>query len=226
MDHEGLSPTSRPHAAPRLRLIVGVTGASGALYGQHLLQALVENVEGESDLILSPAALRVYAEEQGVQVERPEDYLDDILQNIPQARRRHSFVLQDHRNIGARSASGSHIADGMAIVPCSMKSLAAIAGGCSSNLIERAADVCLKERRRLVAVPRESPYNRAHLQNMLALTDAGGIILPASPAFYQRPQSLDDLGRFIAARILALFGVRLQLFKAWDGGCDGSRDGN
>ncbi len=220
-------PSPRPHLDERpkdaLRLIIGITGASGALYGKHLLQALAENVAGESDLIISPAALRVYCEEQEVKVKGEEEYLEDILQNIAKDRRRHSFVIQNYGNIGARSASGSHPAEGMAIVPCSMKSLAAIANGYSSNLIERAADVCLKERRRLVVVPRESPYNRIHLQNMLTLTDVGGIILPASPAFYQKPETFDDLGRFIAGRLLSLFGVRLKLFPAWDGGSSPSR---
>ena len=96
-----------------------------------------------------------------------------------------------------------------------MKSLAGIAQGYTTNLVERAADVCLKERRRLVLVPREAPYSQIHLRNMLTLTDAGGIVLPASPGFYQRPATIDELGMFIAGRVLAMFGVRHNLFKGW-----------
>ena len=198
----------------RLNLNIGITGASGALYGRHLVRALAE-IPGESHLIISPAALRVLRQELEVPVDTPKQYLELALRELPDTR--HAFQLVDHRDIGARPASGSAPSHGMVIVPCSMKTLAGIAHGYTSNLIERAADVCLKERRRLIVVPREAPYSLIHLRNMTALTEAGGIVLPASPGFYQRPQSLDDLGRFIAGRILALFGVDHQLFPAWQG---------
>ncbi|MEQ9363657.1 MAG: UbiX family flavin prenyltransferase, partial [Leptospirales bacterium] len=188
-----------------LSIVVGVSGASGALYGWHLLRALAVLTRGTTRLILSPAALRVCREELDAHVESPEAYIAAALASLSPRQRADSqqrFILEDYRDIGAKPASGSTPSDGMAIVPCSMKSLAGIAHGYTSNLVERAADVCLKERRRLVVVPRETPYSRVHLQNMLALTEAGGIVLPASPGFYQRPATLDDLGRFIAGRVL------------------------
>ncbi len=194
-------------------MVVGVTGASGALYGAHFLRALTEIVPGESSLIISPAALRVYREESESKVDSVEAYLDEVLS--PAAAHKHSFTTHDHRDIGAKPASGSTPRDGMVVVPCSMKSVAAICHGYTTNLIERAADVSLKERRKLVLVPRETPYNLVHLRNMTALTEAGAVILPASPGFYQLPRTMDDLGRFIAGRILSLFGVEHSLFKLW-----------
>lgn len=201
-----------------LSIVVGVSGASGALYGWHLIRALAALTRGTTRLILSPAALRVCREELDADVQSAEEYLAAALASLSEQQRtriQQKFIIEDYRDIGAKPASGSTPSDGMAIVPCSMKSLAGIAHGYTSNLVERAADVCLKERRRLVVVPRETPYSRVHLQNMLALTDAGGIVLPASPGFYQRPATLDDLGRFIAGRVLGLFGVRHNLFAGW-----------
>lgn len=200
---------------PALSIVVGVSGASGALYGWHLIQALARITTGTTRLILSPAALRVCREELDAQIHTPEEYLATALAAIPPEQIHQKFIIEDYRDIGAKPASGSTPSDGMAIVPCSMKSLAGIAHGYTTNLVERAADVCLKERRRLVVVPRETPYSRVHLQNMLALTEAGGIVLPASPGYYQRPATLDDLGRFIAGRVLGLFGIRHNLFAGW-----------
>lgn len=208
-------------AAPRvhdraLSIVVGVTGASGSLYGVHLVRALAALVPGESQLIVSDAALRVLREESGItNVRTPPDYLAYCLEGLAPERILRRFVIQDYRDIGARAASGSTPSDGMVVAPCSMKSLAGIAHGYTTNLVERAADVCLKERRRLVLVPRETPYSLIHLRNMTALTEAGAVILPASPGFYQRPQSIDDLGRFIAGRVLRLFGVDHGLFQGW-----------
>ena len=213
-----MSTTDQSNARPDLSLVLGVTGASGALYGVHLLRALATETTGTTRLIVSPAALRVCREELAdmQSVDTPENYLDAILNPLAldnAAAKR--FIIEDYRDIGAKPASGSTPSHGMAIVPCSMKSLAGIAHGYTSNLVERAADVCLKERRRLVVVPRETPLSGIHLRNMLALSEAGGIVLPASPGFYQRPQSLDDLGRFIAGRVLALFGVQHRQFQGW-----------
>jgi 4-hydroxy-3-polyprenylbenzoate decarboxylase len=117
----------------------------------------------------------------------------------------------------ASIASGSGGVDGMVIVPCTMKTLAAVAHGYSNNLIERSADVVLKEKRPLVLVPREAPFNLVHLKNMVAVAEAGAVVLPASPAFYQHPKTFDDLGDFIAARALNFFGIRLELFSVWEG---------
>jgi 4-hydroxy-3-polyprenylbenzoate decarboxylase len=196
-----------------LNLIVAVSGASGALFGAEFLRALAA-VPGRSSLIVSPAGLRVYNQEIGRSLKTPEEYLSDAIAAVPA---RHEFILEDHTNIGARPASGSAPYHGMVILPCSMKTLAGIAHGYTANLIERAADVTLKERRRLIVCPRETPYSLIHLRNMTALTEAGGIVLPVSPGYYQKPQTLDDLGRFIAGRILSLFGIDHSLFAAWQG---------
>jgi len=194
-----------------LNLVLGISGASGSIYALHLIRALA-TIPGRTDLIVSDAALRVYREEVSTSVTDAAGLLADALGKTQSVRR---FVIQDARDVGARPASGSTPSDGMAIVPCSMKTLASISHGLTTNLVERAADVCLKERRRLVVVPRETPYNLIHLNNMTELTKAGGIVLPASPAFYQKPQSLDDLGRFIAGRVLGLFGQTHNLFRGW-----------
>jgi polyprenyl P-hydroxybenzoate/phenylacrylic acid decarboxylase-like protein len=128
-----------------------------------------------------------------------------------------SFVVHSNRDLGATLASGSHDARGMVIVPCSMKTLAGVAHGLSRNLIERAADVMLKERRPLVIVPRETPMSLPQLKNMVLCAEAGAIMLPAMPAFYQGPRSLDDLADFMAGKILSALGFEHSLYPAWTG---------
>jgi 4-hydroxy-3-polyprenylbenzoate decarboxylase len=130
---------------------------------------------------------------------------------------RGTFSLSGNRDLGAALASGSHRVDGMVIVPCSMKTLAGVAHGLSRNLIERAADVMLKERRRLVLVPRETPMSLPELRNMVACAEAGAMILPAMPAFYQHPKTIDDLASFVAGKILNALGFEQQLFPPWKG---------
>ena len=202
--------------SPR-KFIIALSGGSGVLYAIHLLRALSVLVPGKSSLIISPAALRVYRQEQESEVQSPEACLEEILKAVEVKSRLHSFQVEDYRDIGAQSASGSTHSDGMIVIPCSMKTLAGISCGYTSNLIERSADVCLKERRSLILVPREAPYSQIHLENMLKITKAGAIILPASPAFYQKPKSLDDLGRFIAGRALSLLNIQHKLFEKWEG---------
>ncbi len=199
------------------KFVIAASGASGAIYGRELLRAIASSVPGESSLIVSAAALRVYNQELKGTLRTPQEYLDANLNGIAADKRVHSFRILDHADIGAKAASGSTPSDGMIICPCSMKTLAGIAHGYTSNLIERAADVCLKERRRLVVVPRETPYSLIHLRNMTQLTEAGGIVLPGSPGFYQNPRTLDDLGRFIAGRILSLFDIHHSLYEGWEG---------
>jgi flavin prenyltransferase len=131
--------------------------------------------------------------------------------------RRGSFILHSNRNLGATLASGSHRCQAMVVVPCSMKTLAGVAHGLSRNLIERAADVMLKERRRLVLVPRETPMSLPELRNMVACAEAGAMILPAMPAFYQQPKTIDDLAAFMAGKILNALGFDQQLFPPWTG---------
>jgi 4-hydroxy-3-polyprenylbenzoate decarboxylase len=184
------------------RLIVGITGASGALYGVRLLAQLQRTEGVETHLMISDAAaLNLHHE------------LD--------LKRKDIEALADHvhsvRDIGACVASGSFHSDGMVIAPCSMKTLASVAHGMCDNLITRAADVMLKERRRLVLMVRETPFNLAHLRNMTAVTEMGGIIFPPLPALYQRPQSITDMVDHTVGRVLDMLGVAQDLAPEWAG---------
>jgi len=184
------------------RLIVGITGATGAIYGIALLRALKEIAGWESHLVLTDAgALNVWHEHKmkRKEVERLADY------------------AYHPKDIAATISSGSFITEGMVIAPCSMKTLAAVAHAHADDLVSRAADVVLKERRRLVLVPRETPLNLAHLRNMVAVTEMGGIIMPPMPAFYAMPKTLDDLVAHTVGRMLDLFGVRTTRVKRWRG---------
>jgi 4-hydroxy-3-polyprenylbenzoate decarboxylase len=197
-----------------MRLVLGMAGSSGSLYGARFLRAIAE-VPGETYLIISPPAIRVFREEYNAKVQTASDILDFCLSHWGPVDLKNEFRIRPHGDIGADIASGSNLWHGMVIVPSSMKTIASIRAGLAENLIERCADVTLKERRRLIIVPRETPYNRIHLQNMLALDEAGAVILPASPGFYQNPKSLDDLGDFIAGRIFNLLGLEKELFPRW-----------
>jgi len=180
-------------------LIVAITGASGAAYARMLLRTLSQE-DIRIHLVASQAGKSVYALETGKSLE------DDLPQGV-------SFY--DENDFTAPFASGSFLSRGMVVVPCSMGTLAAVANGFSRNLIHRAADVCLKEGRRLVVVPRETPLNSIHLRNMLRLSKAGGIILPAMPGFYHQPQNVDDLVRFVVARIMDQLRMSQNLLPAW-----------
>jgi 2,5-furandicarboxylate decarboxylase 2 len=184
------------------RLIVGITGATGAVYGVEILKTLRENPEWESHLILSDAgALNVWHE---LKVKRREvEKLAD--------------VAYHPKDIAATISSGSYLTEGMVIAPCSMKTLAAVAHAHADDLLSRAADVVLKERRRLVLLPRETPLNLAHLRNMVAVTEMGGIVFPPVPAFYAAPRSLEDLVAHTCARVLDLFGVHSPKLARWQG---------
>lgn len=186
-------------AAPR-RIILAISGATGAVYGARLLQVLQGSPGIETHLVVSDAGWRNLQIEQGMAREAIEAFAHHV---------------HDVRNIGAAIASGSFRCDGMAVAPCSMRTLAAIAGGMGDNLITRAADVMLKERRRLVLVVRESPLNLAHLRNMVAATEMGAIVAPPLPAFYLRPQSVQDVIDGSVARVLDLLDVPHQLSGRW-----------
>lgn len=191
---------TRIAASPRL--IVAITGASGAIYGIRLLQALRRIGGVESHLLISSAGwLNIQHELQLTK--------DDV---HPLA-----DVVHSVRDVGASIASGSFSTAGMIVAPCSMKTLASIAHGLSDNLIARAADVTLKERRRLVLLVREAPLNLAHLRNMTAVTEMGGVIFPPVPAFYSKPASLDDMVDHTVARVLDLFALGPSLAPAWAG---------
>jgi 4-hydroxy-3-polyprenylbenzoate decarboxylase len=204
-----------PASAGQRRVAVGVTGASGAIYAVRTIAALLE--QGcDLEIVFSDYGRRLLIDELGpeAKVERLGDLL---VQRYGDAVRRGTFVAHSNRDMGATLASGSHHVDAMVIVPCSMKTLAGVAHGLSRSLIERAADVMLKERRRLVIVPRETPMSLPQLKNMVACAEAGAMILPAMPAFYQGPQTIDDLAAFIAGKILNALGLDQQLFPPWKG---------
>lgn len=181
------------------QLVVAMTGASGAAYARMLLQTLVAT-EVHVHLVTSQAGRLVYELEMGKALEN----------DLPPGISTHS-----EQDLTAPFASGSFRCEGMVVVPCSMGTLAAIACGISQNLIHRAADVCLKEGRRLVVVPRETPLNAIHLRNMATLARAGGIILPAMPGFYHQPQTVDDLVRFVVARIMDQLHLPQKLVPPW-----------
>jgi flavin prenyltransferase len=189
-------------------IVFAITGASGAPYAVRLLQALVERGQRVS-LIVSDHGARL------LQTETDVASVDALREYVGAAGWDAVVRVYDDRDRGAAPASGSALSAGMVICPCSMGTISAIAVGASRSLVERAADVTRKERRRLVLVPRESPYSAIHLENMLSLTRAGAIILPASPGFYHRPRTIDDLIDFVVARVLDQLGVEQSLVPRW-----------
>jgi 4-hydroxy-3-polyprenylbenzoate decarboxylase len=194
---------------------LAITGASGALYAVRTLAELLSRGI-HVELVVSDYGRRLLRDELGddAAVERLMPYLAAKYGHQVQ---QGAFTLLSNRDLGATIASGSHGCTAMAIVPCSMKTLAGIAHGLSRNLIERAADVMLKEHRPLVVVPRETPMSLPALRNMVLCAEAGAVVLPAMPAFYQRPKTLDDLADFMAGKILSALGFEHQLYPAWTG---------
>ncbi len=184
------------------RIIVAISGASGAVYGARLLQVLRGLPGIETHLVVSDAGWRNLQHELGM--ERP-------------AAQALAHQVHDVNNVGAAIASGSFQCHAMVVAPCSMRTLAAIAHGLADNLLTRAADVMLKERRRLVLMVRETPLHLAHLRNMVAVTEMGGIVYPPLPAFYLRPQTVEDVVNHSVARVLDLIDVEHQLAPRWQG---------
>lgn len=189
-------------AEPRRRLVVAITGATGAVYGVRLLQQLAATPGVETHLVVTDAAALTLHQEMGMQ-RRDVEAL--------------AHVVHKNRDIGASIASGSFQSDGMIVAPCSMKTLAAVAHGLSDNLVARAADVVLKERRRLVLMVRETPFNLAHLRNMTAVTEMGGIIFPPLPGFYHKPASIEEMVDHTVGRVIDLFGLPHGLAPRWGG---------
>jgi 4-hydroxy-3-polyprenylbenzoate decarboxylase len=200
---------------PRRSVAVAITGASGALYAVRTLAELLSRGL-HVELVVSEFGRRLLRDELGEEaaVERLMPYLS--AKYGPQVGAG-SFTVLSNRDLGATIASGSQGCTAMAIVPCSMKTLAGIAHGLSRNLVERAADVMLKEQRRLVIVPRETPMSLPALKNMVLCAEAGAMVLPAMPAFYQLPKTLDDLADFMAGKILGALGFEHDLYPAWTG---------
>jgi len=183
------------------RLIVAITGATGVAYGVRLLQVLRETAI-ETHLLVSDAGVLNLHQELDMSRKDVEALAD---------------VVHPVRDVGASIASGSFVSSGMIVAPCSMRTLAAVAHGLSDNLITRAADVVLKERRRLVLMVRETPFNLAHLRNMTAVTEMGGIIFPPLPGFYHRPQSIEEMIDHTVGRVLDLFSLEHTLTPRWNG---------
>lgn len=196
------------------RIVLAITGASGALYAVRTLAALLE--AGETvDVVATEYGRRLLVDEMG-----PEAKIDGLQALLERKYgdgvRRGRWTVHSNKDLGARIASGSRGADAMVVVPCSMKTLAAIAHGLSRSLVERAADVMLKERRPLIVVPRETPLSLPQLRNMVACAEAGAIVVPAMPGFYQQPRTIDDLADFMAGRILSLLQIPHTLYPVWD----------
>jgi 4-hydroxy-3-polyprenylbenzoate decarboxylase len=184
-----------------LRLVVAITGASGVVYGIRALEVL-KKLHVETHLIISEWG----AKNVKIETDRSEDYVRSL-----------ATKSYDDRNMAAPMSSGSFKTDGMAVIPCSMKTLASVANAFDDSLVSRAAGVCLKERRKLVLVPRETPLSRIHLENMEKLADAGAVILPAMPGFYHRPKTMDDLIDHVVGKVLDQFDIDHGLFKRWGG---------
>ena len=199
----------------RRAFTVAVTGASGALYATRTMAALLER-GCHIELVVSDYGKRLLRDELGdaAAVDKLTDFL---LSKYGDGVRRGTVTLHSNKDLGAKIASGSQGCEGMIVVPCSMKTLAGIAHGLSRNLVERAADVTLKERRTLVIVPRETPMSLPQLKNMVLCAEAGAMVMPAMPAFYQMPKTLDDLADFMAGKILSALGFKHELYPSWEG---------
>ena len=200
------------YSEPMQRIVVGITGASGSIYGLRLVEELLR-AEKEVSLLLSSAGRQVLAYETGLQ-------LDSHSENCAAQVREYFSAGENLKYYGiddffAPVASGSNAPDAVLICPCSMGTLGRIAAGLSDSLLERAADVALKEKKTLLLVPRETPFNQIHLENLLRVSKAGGQILPAMPAFYQKPQSVEEMVDFVVGKVLDHLGIEHKLFKRW-----------
>jgi len=185
-----------------MRLIIGISGSTGAIYGVRLLEVLHQLPGMEIHLVMSEGAKTTISYETEYRLEEVMEW---------------AHTVHDPRNVGASIASGTFLTSGMIVAPCSMKTLSSIANSYNDNLLTRAADVCLKERRRLVLLVRETPLHLGHLRLMTAVTECGGIILPPVPGFYQKPKTLLDLVDHSLGKALDLFGIEHHLYPRWNG---------
>ena len=185
-----------------MRLVIGISGSTGAIYGVRLLEVLQGSPDIETHVVISEPAKTTIEFETG---RDPKDVLAM------------ASVVYDYRDVGAAISSGSFLTDGMVIAPCSIKTLSSVANSYNDNLLSRAADVCLKERRKLVMVVRETPLHRGHLRLMLDVTESGGVILPPMPSFYHLPKTVDDIVNHTVQKVLDQFGIEKGLFQRWDG---------
>lgn len=193
------------------RIIVGITGASGVIYARALLRELLD-LDTEIHLVVSSAAQMVMREEMDLPFTKPTFELATFCgREIPRGR----VVIHNDSNLAAPIASGTFRTLGMVLCPCSMKTLGLLASGAGGSLICRAADTCMKERRTLILVPRETPLNLIHLRNMVSVTEAGAVVLPAMPGFYHKPGTIDDLARHLALKILDVLGMEHDIPGRW-----------
>lgn len=194
------------------KVVVGITGASGSIYARRLIEVLV-GMGIETHVVATEMGKSVFEYEIGMSLQA---FIKEcVAQKGVEEKKQSLVVLEDCNNLFAGVASGSHAFDAVIILPCSMGTLAEMAHGFSKNLLTRAADVALKERRPLVIVPRETPLNAIHLENMLTLTKAGASILPAMPGFYHHPETIEDMINFVVGKILDHLQIENQLFKKW-----------
>jgi len=213
----------------RASFVVAISGASGALYGLTLIRELLSG-GFDVDMLITKAGLLIMRQEAGLKLEAPDDIVAEVLEKLKanspdvggapgtraaELKGRLTYTLPDE--MVSPLASGSSLRRAMIICPCSMGSLARVASGISLNLIERAADCILKEGGRLVIVPRETPLSRIHLRNMLTLSEMGVMIVPAMPAFYQGPETIEDIINFVVGKVLDTVGVENNLYKRWNG---------
>lgn len=187
------------------RYIVGITGASGSIYGIRLTEELLK-CGSEVHLIITDSGEKVINYETGYST-------DSLIKHLEE--HGGSISVHDINNLFAPTASGSFKTEGMIIMPCSMATLGEIANGVSKNLLGRSADAALKERRKLIIVPRETPFNTIHLKNMLSLSEAGAVILPAMPGFYHKPETALDMINFVVGKVMDSLGIENQLFRKW-----------
>ena len=199
----------------RRSIALAVTGASGAIYATRTIAALLER-GCHLELVISDYGRRLLRDELG-EAAAVDKLLDYLASAYGPGVHNGTYTIHSNKDLGAKIASGSQDCTAMVIVPCSMKTLAGVAHGLSRNLVERAADVMLKERRPLIIVPRETPMSLPQLRNMVLCAEAGAMIMPAMPAFYQMPKTLDDLADFIAGKILGALGYRHELYPSWKG---------
>ncbi len=190
-------------------IVIGITGASGVIYGIRLLEVLAASKAVETHLIISEAGAAIIKHETNWALEKVKALAD---------------ACYDNDNIGSRLSSGSFKRDGMVIAPCSMKTLSALANSYADNLIARAADITLKERKKLVLLAREAPLHLGHLRNMVRVTEMGAIVFPPVPAFYHRPRKIQDIVDYTVGRVLDLFDIKHNLFTRWPGLTDTNKE--
>ncbi|HOQ08814.1 MAG TPA: flavin prenyltransferase UbiX [Syntrophomonadaceae bacterium] len=190
------------------RYIVGITGASGVIYGLRLLEVLLQQQTEVHLVVTGPGRIVI---EQEMEWDMQGDWKAALRANLPEG----NIAVYDDADIAAPIASGSFRVDGMVVIPCTMASIAALAGGYARSLLERAADVMLKEKKPLLLVPRETPLSSIHLRNMLLLAEAGAHIIPAMPAFYTHPATVEDMVNFVVGKVLDAMGIEHNLFKRY-----------